>query len=105
MNKRILAVFAFSCAVALATVSSAQNTPSEASIKQLLELAQVHKLLDGLFGQMDGYMKQAMQQATQGQRITIYRNGEFLHNGLRWWSRIRRQSFRRTSNERQRWDW
>jgi hypothetical protein len=70
MNKRILAVFAFSCAVALATVSSAENTPSEASIKQLLELAQVHKLLDGLFGQMDSYMKEAMQQATQGQHIT-----------------------------------
>jgi uncharacterized protein len=45
------------------------NPPSEASIKQLLELAQAHKLIDSVMAQMDELMKQSIQQATQGQEI------------------------------------
>ncbi len=49
---------------------AADNPPSEASIEQLLEVGQAHKLVDTMTAQMDGYMKQIMQQATQGQHIT-----------------------------------
>ena len=49
---------------------AADNPPSEASIKKLLEVSHAHKILDTMLGQLDGYMKQAMQQATQGQEVT-----------------------------------
>ena len=65
-----LFVVALFCFVASPIVFAADNTPSEASIKQLLDVGQAHKLLDAMVAQMDAYMKQAMQQATQGQRIT-----------------------------------
>lgn len=48
---------------------AAGDTPSEASIKKLLETAQVHKLLDSIMAQMDSLMKQSIQQATQGQKV------------------------------------
>jgi len=50
--------------------SAAETQPSEASVKQLLEVTRVHSLLDATMTQLDGFMKQAMQQATQGQPIT-----------------------------------
>jgi uncharacterized protein len=43
--------------------------PSEGSIKQLLEVMQAHKNLDAMLGQMDAIMKNAFQQATQGQTV------------------------------------
>jgi hypothetical protein len=49
--------------------SGAGNPPSEASIKQLLEVAQAHKLIDSVMTQMDALMKQTIQQATNGQEI------------------------------------
>jgi len=49
---------------------AAGNPPSEASVKQLLEVTQVHKLLDSTMSQMDGLMKNAMQQATEGQPVS-----------------------------------
>jgi hypothetical protein len=49
---------------------AAGNPPSEASVKQLLEVTQVHKLLDSTMSQMDSFMKNAMQQATQGQPVS-----------------------------------
>lgn len=58
------------CSVGLCTSFAADNPPSEASIKQLLELSQAHQLVDTMIAQMDGYMRQIMQQATQGQNIT-----------------------------------
>ncbi len=71
MTKRTLTVVAFSCAVAFSVVAAADNNPpSEASIKQILELGQAHKLIDSMIAQMDSYMKQAVAQATQGQHIT-----------------------------------
>lgn len=70
MNRRTLPVIVFSCAIAFSAIAAADNPPSEASIKQLLEVGQVHRLVDTMIAQMDSYMKQVMQQATQGQRIT-----------------------------------
>ena len=49
---------------------AAGNPPSEASVKQLLEVMQAHKMLDATMAQMSAFMKQMMEQATQGQKIT-----------------------------------
>lgn len=43
--------------------------PTEASIKQLLEVAQAHKLVESVKGQMENLMQQAIAQATRGQQI------------------------------------
>ena len=51
------------------TASAAGTPPSEASIKQLLEVAQAHKLIDSVMAQMDGLMTQAIQKATQGREV------------------------------------
>jgi hypothetical protein len=45
-------------------------TPSEASIKQLLEVAQSHKLIDSVMSQMDNLMEQTIAQATKGQQVS-----------------------------------
>jgi len=45
------------------------TTPTEASIKQLLEVAQAHKLIDSVMAQMDSLMQQTIAQATKGQQI------------------------------------
>jgi hypothetical protein len=45
------------------------DMPSEASIKQLLETAQVHKLLDSVMTQMDTLLQQTIKQATQGRKV------------------------------------
>jgi len=66
MVKRILVILALCCPVACAT-----DTPvSEASIKQLLEVAQARKLVDNMMGQMDTTMKNVMQQVTQGAPVS-----------------------------------
>jgi uncharacterized protein len=71
MIKPILIAVALSCSVASSVFSAADNnSPSEASIKQLLDVGQAHKLVDTMTAQMDGYMKQIMQQATQGERVS-----------------------------------
>jgi len=49
--------------------SAAGAPPSEASIKQLLEVAQARKLIDSVMAQMDGLMQQTIAQATKGQDI------------------------------------
>jgi uncharacterized protein len=48
---------------------AATNPPSEASIKQLLETAQARKMVDSVMAQTEAFMRQAVQQATQGQQI------------------------------------
>lgn len=75
MFKHILFVLALSSSLLCAANppvpnSPGGNPPSEASIKQLLEVAQAHKLIDTMMAQMDALMKSAMQQVTQGQQIT-----------------------------------
>jgi uncharacterized protein len=69
MIKPILTVAALSCAVTVWSAAAADNPPSDASIKQLLEVVQARKLVEAMTGQMDGMMKQAMQQATQGEKV------------------------------------
>lgn len=50
--------------------SPAVSAPSEASIKQLLEVAQARKLIDSVMSQMDTLMLQTIQQATQGKEVS-----------------------------------
>jgi uncharacterized protein len=75
MFKRILLVLTLCGSVAYGAdnpspgASGAGAPPSETSIKQLLEAAQAHKLIDSVMAQMDGLMTQAILQATQGQEI------------------------------------
>jgi uncharacterized protein len=70
MTKPIQIALASSFLFAFSTAFAADQPASAASIKQLLEVSQVHKLLDSATAQMDALMKQAMQQVTQGQPVT-----------------------------------
>ena len=70
MIKRIATVLALTCSIALSGAFAADQPPTEASIKQLLEVTQVRKLLESTMAQMDAVLKQATQQVTQGQKIT-----------------------------------
>jgi hypothetical protein len=45
------------------------SPPTEASIKQLLEVAQSRKLVDSVIAQMENLTQQAIAQATKGQQI------------------------------------
>lgn len=49
--------------------SAAATPPSEASVKQLLEVAQARKLVDSVMSQMDTLLLQTIQQATQGKEV------------------------------------
>lgn len=75
MLKRILLISALWSSIAYGAVepapagSPAGVPPSEASVKQLLELAQAQKLIDSVMTQMDELMKQTIHQATQGQEV------------------------------------
>src|SRR5205085_5249739 len=44
--------------------------PTDASIKQRLEVARAHKLVDSVKMQMDNLMQQTVAQATKGQKIS-----------------------------------
>lgn len=75
MNNRVLPVL-FLCGSIAITADNASptspapsNPPSEASIKQLLEVAQARKLVDSIMMQMDNLMQQSMAQATKGQTV------------------------------------
>ncbi|HSV63215.1 MAG TPA: hypothetical protein VLH83_07690, partial [Chthoniobacterales bacterium] len=50
--------------------ASAAPTPTEASVKQLLEVAQTHKLVDAVMKQIDNLTLQAIAQATRNQPIS-----------------------------------
>jgi hypothetical protein len=49
--------------------SAAGPRASEASIKQLLEVAQARRLIDSVMAQMDGLMQQTIAEATKGQDV------------------------------------
>jgi hypothetical protein len=51
------------------TSPAPSKPPSEASVKQLLEVARARKLIDSVMAQMDNLMQQSIAQATQGQKI------------------------------------
>ena len=82
MVKRIAIVLALFCSVTFPVAFAADAPPSEASIKQLLEVGQAHKMVDAMFAQMDAFMKQTMQQAAQGQQLSpkIQKDIERRHN-------------------------
>jgi hypothetical protein len=72
MSKRILSILLLCGSIALAADNPSpapSPPPSEASIKQLLEIAQSRKLVDSVMAQMDNLMQQSIAQATQGQKI------------------------------------
>jgi hypothetical protein len=75
MFKRILLLLSLCGTVAFAAESpspssaTTSDVPSEASIKQLLETAQVHKLLDSVMTQMDTLLQQTITQTTQGRKV------------------------------------
>ena len=75
MFKRILPILLLCGSVVYAAENPAPsapataNPPSEASIKQLLEVMQARKLVDSVMQQMDTLMLQAVAQAAQGQTI------------------------------------
>jgi hypothetical protein len=48
---------------------SASTAPSEASIKQLLEVAQSRKLVDSVMLQMESLMQQTIAEATKGRQV------------------------------------
>ncbi len=76
MFTRFLIILTLSCPIVFAAdppspgSGAAGTGPSDASIKQLLEVTQTHKMLDSTMAQMNALMTQMMQQATQGQKIT-----------------------------------
>ncbi len=75
MLKRILLILALGGSLSHAAENSSPGSPgpstgpSEASIKQLLEVAQAHKLIDSVMAQMDNLMQQTITQATRGQQV------------------------------------
>jgi len=74
MFKRILPLLlcgsiAFAADNASPTSPAPSAPPSDASVKQLLEVAQARKLIDSVMAQMDNLMQQSIAQATQGQKI------------------------------------
>jgi hypothetical protein len=75
MVKRILVLLTASCSLTFAAgpspagPSKATNLPSEASIKQLLEVTHARQLVDSMMSQLDGMMKSALEQVTQGQPV------------------------------------
>lgn len=75
MFKRILPILLLSGSLVYAaenppsSAAPSPNPPSEASIRQILEVMQARKLVDSMIGQMDNLMLQMMAQATQGQPV------------------------------------
>jgi hypothetical protein len=57
-------------AVDQSATGAATNPASEASIKQLLEVMKVHQSIENVEAQMDGFIKNTMAQATQGQPVS-----------------------------------
>jgi len=70
MIKRVLGFGLIQCCFVLPICCAADAPPVEASIKQLLEISHVKKLVESMETQMDGLMKNAMAQATQGQQLS-----------------------------------
>lgn len=66
MAKRILLVLALSCSIVRAADAP---PPTEASVKQLLEVTHARTLVATIMSQMDGMMKNVMKEVTQGQPI------------------------------------
>jgi hypothetical protein len=70
MIKRIVGIFVASCCFISAICLAADAPPTEASIKQFLEVSHARQLVDSMMGQMDGVMKNVIAQLTQGQQLS-----------------------------------
>ena len=73
MFTRILLIFCLCTSLVRAAETpspSPSASPTDASIKQLLEVAQTHKLVDSVIAQMNSLMLQAIAQATKGQQVS-----------------------------------
>lgn len=66
----ILTLFAALASAAENPPAPPSTAPTEASVKQLLEVAQAHKLIDSVMAQMDSLLQQTIAQATKGQPIS-----------------------------------
>src|SRR3954451_11946290 len=72
MSPRILCILIASASLVYAADDpspSPASVPTESSIRQLLEVAQAHKLVDSVMAQMDGLLQQTIAQATKGQPV------------------------------------
>ena len=76
MVTRVAVILTFCASLVYAAESPAPSaspspsaTPTEASIKQLLEVAQSHKLVDSVMLEMENLMQQTIAQVTKGQTI------------------------------------
>lgn len=49
----------------------AVTAPSDASLRELLQVTQVHKLVDGMIPQIDQMMKASMAQSLGGRKLTV----------------------------------
>jgi hypothetical protein len=75
MMLRILTFLALTCSAVIAADSPppssapADKAPSDASLKQLIQVMHARQLLDSMMAQLDGTMKKIMQQVTEGQPV------------------------------------
>ena len=75
-------------------VFAADTPPSDASIQELFQVMQTHKLLDGMMGQMDGLLRKSVQQSLAGREIDageqkiideqIAKMNELMQRALAW---------------------
>lgn len=69
MSKLKLAIFALLLCIAPQTFAAPQKASTE-SIKQLLSVTEIRKLLDGMSTQLDGVLRNSMQQTLRGKSIS-----------------------------------
>jgi uncharacterized protein len=68
---KFLPAILLATALAFSTTTTTQAAPpSDASINQLLELSKAGALMDSVWAQMDGFMKNSMQQVTKGKPLS-----------------------------------
>ncbi len=76
MLKRILLILAAGCL----SLQAADTPPSEASVKELLTLTQVSKLMDSMSPQIDAMMQNGVREALKGQTLTPETQAKFDRN-------------------------
>jgi hypothetical protein len=70
MTKKTAVAFLIVSLAAVSTGFTADTPPSEDAIKQLLEVTQARQMVDTMNSQMQNMLKNSMQAATQGQKVT-----------------------------------
>ncbi|HJU07800.1 MAG TPA: DUF2059 domain-containing protein [Rhodanobacteraceae bacterium] len=69
MRLHALAVIGLCFAFAALPAYAAENAANEASIQELLQVTQAHKLVDTTMAQMDGMLRKSVQQAMAGHPV------------------------------------